>query len=117
VLPRLAALDAVVIPITLVDLFLLVLLLACGPPPFRGLLVAFKDRLLRERRLRGHKVRALQLEEQGVKELVVVENLREDQRQLKTSSLSESLTEEEISYKFSSLLVGEHWKKLRRWPH
>jgi hypothetical protein len=93
VLPRLAALDVVVVPITLVDLFLLVLLLACGPPPFRDLLVAFKDRLLRERRLRGHKVRALQLEEQGVKELVVVENLREDQCQLKTSSLLESLTE------------------------
>jgi hypothetical protein len=65
--PRLVVLDAVVIPIALGDLFLLVLLLVCGPPSFRGRLVAFEDRLRRERRLRGHKVGALHLEEQGRK--------------------------------------------------
>jgi hypothetical protein len=53
-------------------------------------------------------VRALQLEEQVAKELVIVVNLREDKRRLKTQSLSESLSEEEVTYEFFCLLVGEH---------
>jgi hypothetical protein len=62
--PRLVALDTVVIPIALGDLFLLVLLFALGPSPFRESLVALEYRLLRERRRRGHEVGAIQLEEQ-----------------------------------------------------
>jgi hypothetical protein len=84
------ALDTVVVLIALGDLFLIVLLLVCGLSPFCGRLVTFEDHLLRERRLRKHKVSALQLKEQGAKKLVVVENLREDQHRLKTPSLSES---------------------------
>jgi hypothetical protein len=61
-------------------------------------------------------VRALQLEKQEARELKVAENLREDQHQLKTPSWSEGLAEEEITYKFFSPLIVEHWKKLRR-PH
>jgi hypothetical protein len=63
VLPRLAALDAVVVPIALGDLFLLMPLLALGPPPVRSRLIALEDCLLRERRLRGHEMGALQLKE------------------------------------------------------
>jgi hypothetical protein len=68
-------LDTVVIPIVLSDLFLLVLLLACGTPPFHDRLVSFEDHLLRERRLRKHKVGALQLEKQGAEESMVIKNL------------------------------------------
>jgi hypothetical protein len=61
-LPRLVALNTVVVPITPGDLFLLVLLLALGPTPFCDHLVVLEDRLLRERRLRKHEMGALQLE-------------------------------------------------------
>jgi hypothetical protein len=61
-LPCLAALDAVVVPIVLRDLFLLVLRLAHSPPPFCGHLVVLEHRLLRKRCLRRYKVGALQLE-------------------------------------------------------
>jgi hypothetical protein len=80
-------------------------------------MVAFEDRLLRERRLRRHKVGAHQLEKQGAEESIVVKNLREDQHQFKTQSLSGSLSEEEAAYKFFSLLIGEHWNKSCCPPH
>jgi hypothetical protein len=86
-LPRLVALDTVVILIELGDLFLLVLLLAHGRPPFCGRLVALEDRLLRERRLRMHKVEALQLEKQGAEESMVVKYLREDQHSIQDTKL------------------------------
>jgi hypothetical protein len=46
VLPRLLPLDAVVVPIALGALLLLVLCLACSPPPLCGCLISVEDRLL-----------------------------------------------------------------------
>jgi hypothetical protein len=90
-LPRFLPLDAVVIPIVLSNLSLLVLRLARSPPPLRGLLVAVEDRLLRERCLGRHKMRALQLRKQGASESAIIGGPREDQLQTKETKINEEL--------------------------
>jgi hypothetical protein len=63
-LPRLPPLVTVVVTITLGDLELLVLRLACSAPLLHRSLILVKNRLLRERRLGRNKVSALQLQRQ-----------------------------------------------------
>jgi hypothetical protein len=77
----------VVVPIALRDLFLLVLRLARGLLPLYVRLVVLEDRLLRERRLRRHNVGTLQLEKQGVKESVIIKDIREDQQSIQNTKL------------------------------
>jgi hypothetical protein len=65
VLPHLAPLNEVVVPIALGDLLLLVVRLARSPSFLRGRLVSLEDHLLRERCLRRHKMGTLQLKSKG----------------------------------------------------
>jgi hypothetical protein len=89
--PHLLPLDAVVILITLGDLSLLVMHHAHSPPPLHDRLVPVKDRLLWERRLGRHKVRALQMQKQGARESAIIGGPQEDQPQIKEAKINEEL--------------------------
>jgi hypothetical protein len=71
-----------------------------------------EDRLLRQRRLGRHMVRALQLRKQGAGESAIVGGPREDQHQIKEAKINKELVGGNM-YQSLGPLVGEYREKSR----